>query len=122
MHRTLPVAAAVLLVLQGAIHVQQYVAAGFRDVDVIGPLFLLHAVLAVVLAAVVLFRGGWIPAAAGIALSVGAILALVLAKTIGFAGFTSGSWQLMEIAAVVVEALTVVALAPLASPGLPGER
>lgn len=121
MHRSLPIAAAVLLVAQGALHVQQYATGGFRDVPVIGPLFLAHAVLAVVIAAVVVSRGGWIPAAAGIALSVGAILALVLAKTVGFAGFVSGPWSSIEIVTAVVEALTVLALAPLASAALPTE-
>lgn len=118
MNRALPVAAAVLLVLQAALHLQQYVSAGFRSVPVIGPMFLAHAVLAVVVAAVVVWRRSWPAAAAGIALSVAAILALVLAKTVGFLGFTSGPWQAIEIATVVVEILTVLALVPLASAAL----
>lgn len=118
MHRPLTIAAVVLLLLQGALHLQQYFAAGFRDVPVIGPMFLAHAVLAVVIAAVLVIRGGRVPAAAGIALSVGAILALVLAKTVGLFGFTAGPWLPTEIGTFVVEILTVLVLAPLAEPAL----
>lgn len=115
MHRTLPVAAAVLLLAQAAIHLQQYLVDGFRAVPVIGPMFLAHAALAVVIAVAVVVRPGWIPAAAGIVLSVGAILFLVLAKTTGVFGFQSGPWQTVEIATILVEVATVLVLAPLAS-------
>lgn len=116
MHRTLPYVAAVLLVAQAAIHVQQYLAAGFRDVPVIGPLFLAQAVLAVIISGVLVVRGGRTAAAAGIALSVGALLALILAKTLGLFGFSSGAWRLLEIVTVVVEVATVGVLIPLAEP------
>lgn len=117
MRRSLSYAAGLLLVAQAAIHLQQYFAADFGQVPVIGPLFVVHALLAVIIAGLIVWRGRRSAAVAGVALSVGAIVALVLAKSGGLFGFSSGPWRLVEIVTVVIEAVTVVVLVAVASMG-----
>ena len=115
----LRVAGAVLLVVIALIHGYLW-RQGYRDIDVIGPAFLLQAVLGVLGAAAVLLAPRrllpW-AAAAGAAFAVGSLAALVLSTTVGLFGFTESTaamywWESfwVEIAAAVV----LTALAALA--------
>lgn len=93
---------------------------GYRDIDVIGPAFLLQTALGVLgAAAVVLAPRRLLPwaAAAGAAFAVGSLAALVLSTTVGLFGFMESTqaqywWESFWVegaAAVVLTALAVLA-------------
>lgn len=93
---------------------------GYRDIDVIGPAFLLNTVAGFGLALLALLTPGrfltWV-AGVGALVSAGALGALLLSTTVGLFGFTESTaaalwWESfwVELAAVVVlAALTVLA-------------
>ena len=115
----LRVAGAALLVLVAVIHGYLW-RQGYRDIDVIGPAFLLQTVLAVLGAvAVLLAPRRLLPwaAAAGAAFALGSLAALLLSTTVGLFGFMESTqaqywWESfwVEVAAAVV----LTALAALA--------
>ena len=115
----LRVAGAVLLVVIALIHGYLW-RQGYRDIDVIGPAFLLQAVLGVLGAAAVLLAPRrllpW-AAAAGAAFALGSLAALLLSTTVGLFGFTESTaamywWESFWVeiaAAVILTALAAVA-------------
>ena len=115
----LRVAGAALLVVVAVIHGYLW-RQGYRDIDVIGPAFLLQTVLAVLGAvAVLLAPRRLLPwaAAAGAAFALGSLAALLLSTTVGLFGFMESTqaqywWESfwVEVAAAVV----LTALAALA--------
>ena len=83
-----------LLGATGGIHLDLW-ATGYRDIEWIGPLFLVNAVGAIVLAvAVLLAPGRWLPwaCAAGALLELGTLGGLLLSVTVGFLGFFE-TWE-----------------------------
>jgi len=80
---------AALLAAAGGIHLYLYFN-GYRGISIIGPLFMAHAVSALVLAVAVLVVPGrrlpWVAAAAAL-FEAGALGGLVLSLTVGFFGF-----------------------------------
>lgn len=105
---------AVLLATQGAVHLRLWFD-GFSGIPVIGPLFLAGVVAAFSLAVLVLATDRALVLVAGVLLSLGQIVGLALASTVGLFGFeTVWSWTGAEGAAVWSELLAVVALAALA--------
>ncbi|SDF08170.1 hypothetical protein SAMN05660662_1024 [Blastococcus aurantiacus] len=115
----LRVAGAALLVVVALIHGYLW-RQGYRDIDVIGPAFLLQTALgALGAAAVLLAPRRLLPwaAAAGAAFALGSLAALLLSTTVGLFGFVESTlaqywWESfwVEIAATVV----LTALAALA--------
>jgi hypothetical protein len=104
----------VLLATQGAIHLWQWFE-GFSDIAVIGPLFLVAAVAAFVLAIGLLATSHVLVPAAGVLLALGQIVGLVLASTLGLFGFEAElNWTGPEGAALSSELLTIVVLGALA--------
>ncbi len=75
-------AGAVLTLVVGAIHLQQY-AVLIKDVPTIGELFLLNAAGAAVIAAMLVTGVRVLGAVGGILLSVGAIVSILIARTSG---------------------------------------
>ena len=115
MQRIARVAAATFVLAGGALHLDLW-RDGYRAIEYIGPLFVANAVVSALLVLALLIRPGAIVAAAGIAFSVGSLLALVLSRTTGLLGFTERGWTEMaqkvttaEIGAVVAIALLMVA-------------
>ena len=113
----LRVAGAALLLAVAVVHGYLW-GRGYRDIDVIGPAFLLQAVLAVLGALSVLAAPRrllpW-AAAAGAVLAAGSLGALVLSTTVGLFGFVETTkaqlfWESfwIELAAVVVLTLLAV--------------
>ena len=82
----LAVAGAGLTVWSGVIHLQLW-SQGYRDISVIGPLFLVQGIASIVLAlALVVFRRVFL-LAAGAALMAGTGVGLLLSATVGLFGY-----------------------------------
>jgi hypothetical protein len=98
----------VTLMISGIIHAELYVQ-GYRYVPTIGPAFVAQASVFVALAILIAIGGPrWLQWAAGIG-ACGSLVAFMLSRTIGIAGFTEHGWQPAPQAAlsVLAEALTV---------------
>ncbi len=113
----LRVAGAALLVVVALIHGYLW-RQGYRDIDVIGPAFLMQTVLAVLGAAAVLLAPRrllpWV-AAAGAAFAVGSLVALVLSTTVGLFGFMESTAAMYWWESFWVESAAVVVLTALAA-------
>ena len=81
------VAAAILMICSGLIHVHLWGIA-YRHVATLGPLFLVQAVAAMVLAVVLVVTRVVVVALACMALMVGTMVGFVLAVSVGIFGFT----------------------------------
>ena len=77
------VAAAVLV--SGAVHLKLW-ADGFRDIGVIGPLFLLNGVAALVIAGAVLRWRSWPPLLVAVGFGASTLGAFVISATVGLFG------------------------------------
>ena len=77
------VAAAVFV--SGAVHLKLW-ADGFRDISVIGPLFLLNAVAALVIAGAVLHWRSWPPLLVAVGFGASTLGAFVISATVGLFG------------------------------------
>jgi hypothetical protein len=120
----LRVVGAVLLGVIALIHGYLW-GQGYRDIDVIGPAFLLQTVLAVLGAAALLLAPRrllpWV-AAAGAAFAVGSLVALVLSTTVGLFGFVKSTAATYWWESFWVEAAAGVVLTALALLGRLGRR
>lgn len=107
----LRIAGALFVLLGGAVHLQQWLAV-FRDQS-IGPLFLVNTIASVIVAVALVATDDdvvmW-PVLAGLALSVGSLLALLASRTVGLPGFEATGYDVAEYEAIAVEALASVAL------------
>jgi len=118
-------AGAVAIVVVGAVHLQQYLG-DYQAIPTIGPLFLLNAVGAGVIALGLLLpierwlgaRRGEIAvglvAVGGVAIALGALIGLYIAETSTLFGFSEGTLETVMWVAIVSEAAAVVLLAPVA--------
>ena len=103
-----------LLIASGAIHLHLWDIA-YRHVKTLGPLFLVQACAALVIALAVLITRHILAVAAGLALCGGTIVGFILARTVGIFGFkltfSSGlanTVLIIEIAAVILLAITAL--------------
>jgi hypothetical protein len=78
------IVAAVVLV-SGAVHLKLWVD-GFRDISVVGPLFLLNACAALVIAGAVLSWRSWPPMLVAVGFGASTLGAFVLSATVGLFG------------------------------------
>jgi hypothetical protein len=106
--RALRFGAAGFLLLNGGVHFYLW-DHGYRQISVIGPLFILNAVAALLIAAALLWRPEGITALLGLAFSAGTFGAFVLSVTVGLFGFTTG-WDLKAVLAAVAEIGAMVLL------------
>jgi hypothetical protein len=103
------VAAAILMVCSGAIHIQLWDIA-YRHVATLGPLFLVQAVAALVLAVVLVVTRVVAAALACILLMLGTVVGFVLAASVGIFGFTLPvitAWAYEALAAELVSAVVL---------------
>ena len=110
----------------GAVHLQQY-ATGYSVVPTIGTLFMLNAISAGVVGFCLLLplqrmlgssRGNaavGVLALAGVAIAVGALVALFISESTTLFGFSEGGYDTPIVIAIAVEALATVVLTPLAA-------
>ena len=108
----LRVLAAILILVGGAVHLQQWLTI-FRDQS-IGPTFVVNAVASLLVAVALVATDEPVAvrwsSIAGLALSVASLAALVASRTVGLPGFEATGFETPEIEAIVVEALAVVVL------------
>jgi hypothetical protein len=113
----LRIAGAALLVAIAVIHGYLW-RQGYRDIDVIGPAFLLQTVLGVLGAAAVLLAPRrllpW-AAAAGTAFALGSLVALLLSTTVGVFGFMESTAAMYWWESFWVESAATVVLTALAA-------
>lgn len=102
-----------LLVATGAIHLDLYVT-GYRAIPTIGPLFLVQAIVAVVLAAGVVAAASWVVPALGAGFAVATLGGYVLSMWIGLFGFT----EVPTTAGIAAGSVEVVALGVLTAEAL----
>jgi hypothetical protein len=107
---------AALLAVMGWIHLDLW-EAGYRDIDVIGPAFLLNAIAGFGLAALLLVTPWpllrWV-AALGALTALGTLGGLLLATTVGLFGFVESTDARLWWESFWVEVAAVVVLAALA--------
>ena len=106
------VAAAVLMVVSGLIHVHLWNIA-YRHVATLGPLFLVQAIAALVMALVLVVTRAVIVALACITLMLGTVVGFTLADTVGIFGFTLPAVTGWAYEALVTELLSALLLAAL---------
>jgi hypothetical protein len=115
--------AAVAVLVSAAMHLYLWFE-GYRDVDVIGPAFLLNAFGGAVIAVLLVVWRHWIPPLLAVGFGLSTLGAFVLSATVGLFGFEE-SWQgwevwtaaISELAAVVLGVMAVIQLDPLPSRG-----
>lgn len=114
-------AVAVSVLVSAAMHLYLWFE-GYRDVDVIGPAFLLNAFGGAVIAVLVLAWRHWIPPLLAVGFGVSTLGAFILSVTVGLFGLEE-SWEgwevwtaaISELAAVVLGAMVAIREIPLAS-------
>ena len=119
------VLAAVAVLVSAVVHFYLWFD-GMRDVDVIGPAFLLNAVGGAVIAVLLLTWSHWIPALLTFGFGVSTLGAFVLSTTVGLFGVQE-QWQgwavwtaaISEAVAIVVGAVLLLRDNPLRSGGQP---
>lgn len=106
--RALRFVGAGFILLNGGVHLYLWDHT-YRQIRVIGPLFAVNAVAALLIAAALLWRPEGITALLGLALSAGTFGAFMLTVTVGLFGFTAG-WDLKAVVAAVAEIGAIVVL------------
>lgn len=106
------VAAAILMVLSGLVHIHLWDIA-YRHVATLGPLFLVQAIAALVMAVVLVVARAVIVALACIALMLGTVVGFILADTVGIFGFTLPAVTGWAYEALITELVSAVVLAVL---------
>lgn len=101
-------AGAVMVLLGGAVHLQQYWRV-FDGQD-IGPTFVLNAIASLLVGTALLAWDGAVPAIIGVALSGASLIALLLSRTTGLLGFEAIGYDVAEYEAVALEVAAIVLL------------
>jgi hypothetical protein len=96
------------ILLNGGVHLYLWDHA-YRQIHVIGPLFVLNAVAALIIALALIWKPEGITTLLAMAFSAGTFMAFVLSLTIGLFGFTAG-WDRNAVIAVVAEIGAIVLL------------
>jgi hypothetical protein len=109
-------AGALLVALSALIHLHLW-STGYRQIHIIGPLFLLQAIAGLVVAAAVAASRHYLMALAGALFVAGTIAGLVISVEVGLFGFRDSFSAPYAINSVIVEALAVVVLASAALAG-----
>jgi multisubunit Na+/H+ antiporter MnhG subunit len=121
---------AIAILAVGAVHLQEYLGAGYRSIPTLGRLFLLNAV-----SSGVVFIGLLAPldrvlhhrraeltsglmAGAGLAIAAGSLVALFVSESGALFGFSETGYGTPIVLAIIAEALAIVLLAPVAAVSL----
>jgi hypothetical protein len=124
---------AITLLIVGAVHLQQYIGDDYSVLPTIGPLFLLNAIGAGIVAIALLapiermlgdrqadLAAGLLSVAA-LGIAVGSLVALFIAESQPLFGFMESGYDTPILIAVVAEGLTTVLLLPVAIRNLQGD-
>lgn len=100
--------AAAGVLLSADVHFDLWYANGFREIDTIGPLFLLNAIGGLVIGLVLLCWRHWLPALAAAGFGVATLVAFYLSVTIGLFNFKEIATGEPQVLAEVAEYVAVV--------------
>jgi hypothetical protein len=125
--RVMRVLGALAILAVGAIHLQQYIGAGYHAIPTIGPLFLTNAIVSGIVGVALLLplerllaERNAQAAIAGlaigaVAIAIGALVALFISESGGLFGFSETGYRAVIVIAIIAEAATVFLLAPVAA-------
>lgn len=99
--------AATVVLLSAVLHLELWVD-GMRDVDVVGPAFLLNAVGGVAIGFALLLWRHWLPLLAAIGFGAATFGAYVMSMTVGFFGVREQVWTTAAVLSAVTEVAAVV--------------
>lgn len=102
--------AALAVLLIGAIHFDLWLRQGYRNVHVIGPLFLANAVAAVALAVVLVLRAGPGVELAGLVFAAATLAAFLMSVYHGLFGFVATLHGNAQTVSLVAEGAAIVLL------------
>ena len=105
------VLAAVAVLVSAAVHLYLW-QDGYKDVDVIGPAFLLNAAGGVVIAVLLLAWSHWIPAFLALGFGASTLGAFILSTTVGLFGLQE-SWEGWYVWVAAVSEVCAVVLGGL---------
>jgi len=100
--------AALAIIVAGAVHLDLWAANGYRSLHVIGPLFLVNAASAAVIAVLLLVRGGTLTELAGLGYAAGTLAAFFLSVYVGLFGFVEVLYGTAQVVAAVAELAAIV--------------
>ena len=99
--------AAVAVLVSGLIHLKLWFD-GTRDLDVIGPAFMLNAVASVVIAVLLLAWQHWVPLLLTVGFGASTLVAFVISATVGLFGVNESFSGSYEWGSIIAEAAAVV--------------
>jgi hypothetical protein len=123
--RQLRIVGALAVLAVGAVHLQQYIGAGYSAIPTVGTLFLLNAIgsgivgtglllpLERALAARPARAMVGMLALAAVAIAAGSLLALLISESGSLFGFSESGYRTPIVVSIVAEAATIVLLAPV---------
>jgi len=100
--------AATGVLLSAVVHFDLWYAQGFREVDTIGPLFLLNAIGGLVIGLVLICWRHWLPALAAAGFGAATLVAFYLSVTIGLFNFKEIATGEPQVLAEVAEYVALV--------------
>lgn len=98
---------AAAVVVSGVVHYLLW-RDGMRDVDVVGPAFLLNAVGGVAIGVAVLLWRHWLPLLAAVGFGAATFGAYLMSMTVGFFGVREQVWTTEAVVSAVTEVAAVV--------------
>lgn len=100
--------AAAGVLLSAVVHLELWAAEGYRDIEVIGPSFLLNAVAGLAIGLALLTWMHWLPPVAAIGFGLATLAAFVISTTVGLFGVHETWSGAPQILSAVSEAMAVV--------------
>jgi hypothetical protein len=104
----LRIVAAVAVLVSAVVHLKLWFD-GFRDIDVIGPAFMLNAVAGVVIAVLLLVWRHWVPSFLAAGFGASTLGAFIISATVGLFGVHESWSGGYVLAAAISEAVAMVA-------------
>lgn len=95
--------AALAILVAGAVHLHLWLSAGYRSIHAIGPLFLVNALSAAVIASLLLVRGGALVSLVAVGYALSTLAAFFLSVYVGLFGFVEVLGGTPQIVAGVAE-------------------
>ncbi len=100
--------AAAAVLLSADVHLDLWYAGGFREVETIGPLFLLNAIGGLLIGLVLICWRHWLPALAAAGVGAATLVAFYLSVTIGLFNFKEVATGEPQVLAEVAEYVALV--------------
>jgi hypothetical protein len=100
--------AATGVLLSAVVHLELWAAEGYRDISVIGPLFMLNAVAGLAIGLALLTWRHWLPLLLSVGFGLSTLGALVISTTVGLFGVNEQFGGAPQVLSAVSEAMAFV--------------